>query len=75
MKKSRSMQQYDGTATLSLSYAFFPQHFLYFLPLPQGQGSFLPILRGLRMVPEAFCCLYSSFLEKVVRFQLAEVAE
>ncbi len=22
---------------------YFPQHFLYFLPLPQGQGSFLPI--------------------------------
>jgi hypothetical protein len=22
----------------------FPQHFLYFLPLPQGQGSFRPIL-------------------------------
>jgi len=21
-----------------------PQHFLYFFPLPQGQGSFLPIL-------------------------------
>jgi hypothetical protein len=20
-----------------------PQHFLYFLPLPQGQGAFLPI--------------------------------
>ena len=23
---------------------YFPQHFLYFLPLPQGHGSFLPIL-------------------------------
>ena len=22
-----------------LSYLFLPQHFLYFLPLPQGQGS------------------------------------
>lgn len=37
--------------------AFFPQHFLYFLPLPQGQGSFLPILWGFRTVPEAFCSL------------------
>jgi hypothetical protein len=23
-----------------------PQHFLYFLPLPQGQGSFLPTGMG-----------------------------
>ncbi len=23
---------------------YFPQHFLYFLPLPHGQGAFLPIL-------------------------------
>ena len=26
----------------SFSYSSFPQHFLYFLPLPQGQGSFRP---------------------------------
>lgn len=26
------------------NYNFAPQHFLNFLPLPQGQGSFLPIL-------------------------------
>lgn len=25
------------------SNAHVPQHFLYFLPLPQGQGSFLPV--------------------------------
>ncbi len=25
-----------------------PQHFLYFLPLPQGQGSLRPILGSLR---------------------------
>ena len=24
---------------------YLPQHFLYFIPLPQGQGSFRPILR------------------------------
>ncbi|HEY3653504.1 MAG TPA: hypothetical protein VGL34_00840 [Steroidobacteraceae bacterium] len=24
-----------------------PQHFLYFFPLPQAQGSFLPIFRAL----------------------------
>jgi hypothetical protein len=23
---------------------YLPQHFLYFLPLPQGQGSFLPMV-------------------------------
>jgi hypothetical protein len=27
-----------------------PQHCLYFLPLPQGQGSFRPIL--FKMIPE-----------------------
>src|SRR5882672_7396352 len=26
------------------SLSYFPQHFLYFLPLPQGQGSFRPTL-------------------------------
>ena len=26
-----------------------PQHFLYFFPLPQGQGSFRPILGGALM--------------------------
>ena len=34
----------------SYSSSFIPQHFLYFLPLPQGQGSlrpgFLPFLTG-----------------------------
>jgi hypothetical protein len=25
-----------------------PQHFLYFMPLPQGQGTFLPTLAGAR---------------------------
>ncbi len=25
------------------AHIYIPQHFLYFLPLPQGQGSFLPM--------------------------------
>lgn len=31
-------------------FSFAPQHFLYFLPLPHGQGSFLPIFLPLRIV-------------------------
>ena len=27
-----------------------PQHFLYFLPLPQGQGSFLPVFGVARRI-------------------------
>ena len=34
---------------LSLLWLYQPQHFLYFLPLPQGQGSFLPILGESRL--------------------------
>jgi len=30
------------------SASYCPQHFLYFLPLPQGQGSFLPTLDSSR---------------------------
>ena len=39
-----------------------PQHFLYFLPLPQGQGSFLPGSRADRGVLAlgASCCSASS---------------
>jgi hypothetical protein len=29
-----------------------PQHFLYFLPLPQGQGSFLPVFGVSRLIGE-----------------------
>ena len=29
---------------------YFPQHFLYFLPLPHGQGSFLPTVFSLTTV-------------------------
>jgi len=36
-------------ASLSGSYSLTaPQHFLYFLPLPQGQGSLRPIFGSLR---------------------------
>jgi hypothetical protein len=27
----------------TINYDYFKQHFLYFLPLPHGHGSFLPI--------------------------------
>ena len=32
----------SGKFTVTGNYSSLPQHFLYFLPLPQGQGSFLP---------------------------------
>jgi hypothetical protein len=32
---------------------YFPQHFLYFLPLPQGQGAFLPTFGPVVLVPLA----------------------
>ena len=38
-----------------ISYAFIPQHFLYFLPEPHGHGSFRPIFFSLRTVPDFFC--------------------
>ena len=41
---------------------YLPQHFLYFFPLPHGQGSFLPTFFSLRTVPEFFCSLYNSLL-------------
>ena len=40
---------------------YLPQHFLYFLPLPHGQGSFLPTFFSLRTVPAFFCSLYNAF--------------
>lgn len=36
-------------------YWFLPQHFLYFLPLPHGHGSFLPTFFSLTIVPDFFC--------------------
>jgi hypothetical protein len=32
-----------GSAATAPDHTFLPQHFLYFFPLPHGQGSFLPI--------------------------------
>ena len=40
---------------------YLPQHFLYFLPEPQGQGSFRPIFFSLRIVVDSFCSLYNFF--------------
>ena len=38
---------------------YLPQHFLYFLPEPQGQGSFLPIFGS---VPTYGVCISSPFI-------------
>ena len=44
--------------------ASFPQQFLYFLPLPQGQGSFLPTFFSTRLGPAGppACCACSRFV-------------
>ena len=42
-------------AGMTLLYAFFPQHFLYFFPLPQGQGSFRPTLGCWSFICFIFC--------------------
>lgn len=50
-----------------LSYCLFsclpylPQQYLYFLPLPQGQGSLRPIFLPTMTVPDFFCSKYSRF--------------
>ena len=44
------------------SYLFLPQHFLYFLPLPQGHGSFGYTRSSFTIVVEDFCSLYKAFL-------------
>ncbi len=50
-----------GAGVLALS-PFIPWHFLYFFPLPQGHGSFLPtFIRGITFVVITLV-LYSSFL-------------
>ena len=40
--KDKAEKQYLNRRRMIIPYHF-PQHFLYFLPLPQEQGSFLPI--------------------------------
>ena len=44
--------------------ASLPQQFLYFLPLPQGQGSFLPTFFSTRLGPAGppACCACSRFV-------------
>ncbi len=37
----------DAFKAQAANVPWFKQHFLYFFPLPQGQGSFLPIFRWL----------------------------
>ena len=39
----------DAAGKMSAHYRFLPQHFLNFLPLPQGQGSFRPTFTPLYM--------------------------
>ena len=40
-----------------VNYYFLPQHFLYFLPLPQGHGSFGYTFLSFTIVVERFCSL------------------
>ena len=40
-ERCRCLAFHGRRATISGGHA--PQHFLYFLPLPHGQGSFLPV--------------------------------
>lgn len=50
------------TTSVLTGYAFLPQHFLYFLPLPQGQGSLGYTFGALCTVVDSFCSLYRVFL-------------
>ena len=45
-----------------IHYLLAPQHFLYFFPLPQGHGSFLPGSFCFITVPESLCFFAISFL-------------
>lgn len=49
-------------------YAFFPQHFLYFLPEPHGHGSFRPIFLPTTTVPDFFCSRKAHALSLRQRF-------
>ena len=50
-KKIPSPEAHPEREYIYIFYLFTaPQHFLYFLPLPQGQGSFGPIFAPLRTV-------------------------
>ncbi len=50
--RSGTFPKYPGSGQ-----AFLPQQYLYFLPDPHGQGSFLPIFFGLTIVPDFFCSM------------------
>ena len=48
----QSPSRHNQAQRIGLDYEFAPQHFLYFLPLPQGQGSLRPTLSPERTT----CC-------------------
>ena len=51
----RRIQEFQSHNFFSenFSYLFLPQQFLYFLPLPQGQGSLRPTWTGATKILEA----------------------
>src|SRR5215471_5079879 len=53
----------NGAPASVVSYPPAPQHFLYFLPLPQGQGSLRPILSPARTT----CCTGARSPEPAMR--------
>src|SRR5262249_2363351 len=58
IRKNTTVSQIDTHSKLGygLDYAAVPQHFLYFLPLPQGQGSLRPTLAPVRTGLGASAC-------------------
>ena len=57
LKGYRKMKKCAGRPTHLEFSAYLPQHFLYFLPLPQGHGSLRPTFGPFTIVVEAFCAL------------------
>ena len=57
------MHSRTGPVTFKIYYFFRPQHCLYFLPLPQGQGSFGYTLSAARCT--GFLALLSSLFVPV----------
>ena len=47
-ERFRQRKEDEEVRGIAIGDYWLPQHFLYFLPLPQGQGSFRPILGWLR---------------------------
>ena len=61
-KKQKQERPKDTPAYRSFPLCVLTTALFVLLPLPHGHGSFGKIFFSLRMVPEAFCRLYSSFL-------------